>query len=158
MTAYLSLGSNLGDKEKNLERAKQLIVERAGAFSAISSVYKTAPWGFESEHFFLNQMIAIETKFSPEELLILTQAIEKDMGRTQKSRQGGYQDRLIDIDLILYDDRVECSENLELPHPLFHQRQFVLEPLNEIAPDLVHPVLKQTVSELLHSYSGACQK
>jgi 2-amino-4-hydroxy-6-hydroxymethyldihydropteridine diphosphokinase len=147
-TVYLALGSNLGDKNKNLLTAIALIAEEIGVFSAISSVYKTEPWGYESQNCFLNQVVAVETSLLPQELLTVTQSIEKEMGRQPKT-QTTYQDRIIDIDIILYDDWVYKSENLELPHPLFHRREFVLKPLNEINPELEHPVLNKKIKKLL---------
>jgi 2-amino-4-hydroxy-6-hydroxymethyldihydropteridine diphosphokinase len=151
---YLALGSNLGNRNLNLLKAIALIAKRIGVFSAISSVYETDPWGFDSENSFLNSVVCVETSLSSLEILRETQNIEKEIGRTEKT-QHSYQDRLIDIDLILYDDLVFKSETLALPHPLFHLRQFVLEPLNEIAPDLVHPVLHKTVKELLSELHNA---
>jgi 2-amino-4-hydroxy-6-hydroxymethyldihydropteridine diphosphokinase len=150
---YLALGANLGDRDLNLLKAIAFIAERIGIFSAISSVYETPAWGFESDNLFLNQVVCVETDLSPQEILTETQNIEKEIGRTEKTNHS-YLDRLIDIDLILYDDLVFKSENLTLPHPLFHQRAFVLEPLNEIAPELVHPVLHKTVKELLNPTKG----
>jgi 2-amino-4-hydroxy-6-hydroxymethyldihydropteridine diphosphokinase len=147
-TACLALGSNLGDKNTNLQVARKLIADKIGNLSAVSSAYETQPWGFESENLFLNQVVSVETPLNPLDLLHATQTIEKEMGRTQKS-QNGYRDRIIDIDLILYDDLIYTSEELELPHPLFHRRRFVLEPLNEIQPELVHPVLHKTIKELV---------
>jgi len=145
---YLALGSNIGNKNGNLLQATVYIAEKIGVISATSSIYKTKPQGFESENDFLNQMVCVETLLSPYEILTITQSIEKTMGRTQKTSYS-YQDRIIDIDLIAYDNLILQSENLQLPHPLFHQRQFVLEPFNEIAPDFVHPVLHKKVSELI---------
>jgi len=145
---YLSLGSNLGDKPFNLLQAIVYIVNKTGKISAISSVYETKPSGFESLNNFLNMMVCVETLLLPDELLSITQSIEKMIGRRNKSIHS-YQDRLIDIDIIAYNDLIINSENLQLPHPLFHKRRFVLEPFNEIAPDYIHPVLKKKVSELL---------
>ncbi|MDR0863414.1 MAG: 2-amino-4-hydroxy-6-hydroxymethyldihydropteridine diphosphokinase [Candidatus Symbiothrix sp.] len=131
MTAYLALGTNLGDKNLNLLIAIALIAEKIGIFSAISSIYHTEPWGFESPHSFLNMVVKVDTPLLPLELLRATQEIEKEMGRTQKTTSA-YQDRIIDIDIILYDDLTFESEELTLPHPLYKQRPFVLEPLKEI--------------------------
>jgi len=145
---YVSLGSNLGDKKQNLEKAIQLIAERAGTVSAISSIYETEPWGYESSNVFFNMAIRIETEHSPIQLLKITQKIEKEMGRTKKSSKSGYQDRIIDIDLIMVGNLIMETQELTLPHPLFHKRQFVMEPLCEIAPDLIHPVLEKSIKEL----------
>jgi 2-amino-4-hydroxy-6-hydroxymethyldihydropteridine diphosphokinase len=145
MTAYLSLGSNLGNKHLNLQKALQLIAEKIGVFSAISSVYETEPWGFESANTFLNMVVAVETDQDPFTVLSVSREIEKEAGRTEKTELT-YQDRVIDIDLILFDNLIVRSESLTLPHPRFHQRRFVLEPLNEIAPELIHPVLGESVA------------
>lgn len=150
MITYLALGSNLGDKSENLLRGIGKIAERIGIFSAVSSVYETSPWGFCSDNSFLNQVVCVETFLSPEELLFRTQQIEKELGRKTKSDHA-YHDRIIDIDIIMYDNLILELENLILPHPLFHQRRFVLEPLNEIAPDLIHPVICKSVSQLMQA-------
>jgi 2-amino-4-hydroxy-6-hydroxymethyldihydropteridine diphosphokinase len=150
MLVYLALGSNLGDKPLNLSEAIAQIAEKTGKISAVSAVYETEAWGFESDNLFLNQVISVDTALSPLEVLAETQQIEKNIGRTEKTNHV-YKDRIIDIDLILYDNWVFKSETLTLPHPLFHQRRFVLEPLNEIAPDLIHPVLKITIGGLLET-------
>ena len=144
---YLALGTNLGNKSDNLLHAMDLIAGKIGFFSAVSSVYETEPWGFKSENNFLNMLVIVETSLTPLPVLQETQNIEKIIGRTQKTVHT-YRDRLIDIDLIAYGDWIFKSEILEIPHPLFHQRRFVLEPFNEIAPDFVHPVLQKTVKEL----------
>jgi 2-amino-4-hydroxy-6-hydroxymethyldihydropteridine diphosphokinase len=130
-TVYLALGTNLGDKNLNLLTAITLIAGRIGVLSAISSVYETEPWGFESENTFLNMAVKVETDLLPLELLHVTQELEKKMGRT-KTSTSGYQDRIIDIDIIFYDDLVYESEELTLPHPLYKERRFVVEPLKEL--------------------------
>jgi len=145
---YLSLGSNLGNKPAHLLRSIGYIAEKIGKISAISSVYETKPWGFESDNDFLNMVACVETQLPPDEVLAVAQAIEKTMGRVQKT-QDSYHDRVIDIDLIAYGDLIIQTESLQLPHPLFHKRQFVLEPFNEIAPDFVHPVFHKKVKDLL---------
>ena len=145
---YLALGTNIGNRPANLLRAIGYIAGRIGIFSAISSVYETKPWEFESENDFLNMVVCVETQLPPNEILSITQSIEKTMGRTEKTAHS-YQDRLIDIDIIAYDDLIFRSENLQLPHPLFHKRLFVLKPFNEIAPDFLHPVLRKKVRELI---------
>ncbi|MDR1682297.1 MAG: 2-amino-4-hydroxy-6-hydroxymethyldihydropteridine diphosphokinase [Candidatus Symbiothrix sp.] len=128
---YLGLGTNLGEKHANLFHALRLIAGRIGVLSALSSVYETEAWGFESPNSFLNMVIKAETALSPLEVLHATQAIEKEMGRTEKTTTA-YHDRIIDIDLILYDDLNYQSEELTLPHPYYREREFVWKPLQEI--------------------------
>ncbi|WP_106830608.1 2-amino-4-hydroxy-6-hydroxymethyldihydropteridine diphosphokinase [Parabacteroides pacaensis] len=144
---YLSLGSNLGDTKKNITTAVALLAERVGVISALSSLYETAPWGFISKNSFLNCAIEMNTDFSPWELLHITQQVEREMGRTQKS-DGEYHDRIIDIDILMYANEIIETPELTLPHPLMHRRTFVLDPLEEIAPDLFHPVLHKTIRTL----------
>lgn len=121
--------------------------ERVGVISALSSLYETEPWGFESENTFINAVVCMETTLSPEQLLGITQQIERDLGRTVKS-DGTYHDRIIDIDLLMYDSICLVASGLILPHPLMHERLFVMEPLSEIAPDVKHPLLDQSFREL----------
>lgn len=146
---YLSLGTNLGDKERNLRDTIQKIEERVGNVHSLSAFYATAPWGFESENAFLNAAVCVETLLSPRGLLAVTQEIEREIGRTTKSVNHTYADRLIDIDLLMYDDLIINEPDLILPHPLMQERRFVMEPLAEIAPDLMHPLLKETMQSLV---------
>ena len=146
--AYLALGTNIGNKRRNMITAAALLAERVGDVLALSSFYETEPWGFQSENTFLNAALQLETSLSPLELLKATQEIEIEMGRTQKSN-GAYHDRIIDIDILLYDDLVMQTPELTLPHPLMHERLFVMEPLAEIAPNVIHPVFKKPVISLL---------
>ena len=127
----------------------QYIEKRIGKVISLSAFYATAPWGFSSENTFLNAAVCVETLLPPLSVLYHTQEMEREIGRTHKSVGGVYSDRLIDIDLLLYDDRVMDTPELKLPHPLMHERRFVMEPWAEIAPDLVHPVLKKKMLELL---------
>lgn len=150
-SVYLGLGTNLGEKEKNLRDAVERIEERVGKVVSLSAFYATSPWGFESENTFLNAVVHIETKLPPQELLTLTQQIEREIGRTTKSVNHSYADRIIDVDVLMYDDLILNETNLVLPHPLMHQRLFVMEPMAEIAPGLVHPVLKKTMQDLYES-------
>ena len=126
------MGSNLGNCRKNLERAIRLIDDRVGQVTRQSSFIETEPWGFESPHKFMNAVILCETTRSPREVLLLTQQIERDMGRMKKSVSGGYADRAIDIDILLYDDVTIDEPDLKIPHPLMHQRDFVMIPLEEV--------------------------
>ena len=142
LTIYFSLGTNLGDKERNLRTAVRKIEERIGEVVSLSAFYATAPWGFASEHTFLNAALCAKTALSPLEVLEITQRLEREMGRTRKSVNGRYSDRVIDIDLLLAfaDDgtpiHVDTPE-LKLPHPLMRERDFVMRPLAEIAPEVV---------------------
>jgi len=137
---FLSLGTNLGDKEKNLNDAIAHIQRRIGLIRAKSAFIQTEPWGFDSDNSFLNAAIKVETELSPIDILRETQDIEKRLGRTQKSVDGHYHDRIIDIDLLMYFDSQECvgdgvhinSPELTLPHPLMNERDFVLIPLKQI--------------------------
>lgn len=151
---YLGLGTNMGDKDANLRTAVQWINDRIGKVTSLSSFYETAPWGFVSENRFLNAAVCVETELKPLEVLHRTQAIERELGRTHKSVNGVYSDRIIDIDLLLYGDVVMQSPELTLPHPLMTEREFVLEPLAEIAGEVVHLVRKQTIGEIYSFYKA----
>lgn len=148
MKVYLGLGTNLGDKEQNLRKAVQKIEERIGKLVSLSAFYATLPWGFSSDNGFLNAAVCVETNLNPQEVLEATQEVECELGRTHKSIDGVYGDRLIDIDLLLYGDVIMSTEELTLPHSLMTERRFVMEPLAEIAPEVVHPVLGKTMREI----------
>lgn len=149
MDLYLSLGSNLGDKAANIRRALTLIGERVGEVKRVSALMQTKPVGFRSENDFLNAAARIETSLPVGQILSLTQEIERGLGRTSKSDGGRYADRPIDIDLLSYGTETVDTPLLRLPHPHMADRLFVLEPLAEIAPDLVIPGLGLSVSRLL---------
>lgn len=131
-TVYLSLGSNLGDRKATMRRAIGLLNERAGSVDRQSSFIETEPWGFESTNKFLNMCVRLLTTLSPEQLLLATKQIERELGRTQKSVNGQYHDRPIDIDILMYDDVHIDSNDLTLPHPHMQEREFVMKPLREI--------------------------
>lgn len=148
---YLSLGTNLGDRYDNIDRAIFLIKQRLENVTMVAPSIETAPVGFESKNNFLNTVVEVETKKSVEEILHITQSIEQEMGRTQKSVDGKYHDRIIDIDILFYDDIEVHTPQLQLPHPHIAQRLFVLEPLAQVNPDLVHPYYgKQSLNSLLN--------
>lgn len=146
INAYLLLGTNLGDRVENLKTAIKLIADEVGSIFATSGVYETAAWGKTDQPSFLNQAIGLKTHLSPLVLLSALLGIEQQMGRVRLERWG---ERLIDIDIIFYADLIFSSNELYLPHPEMHRRRFVLEPLNEIAKDFIHPVLKEKVSSIL---------
>jgi len=147
----LGLGSNLGNRRETLRSSVEMTGKRIGTVVKESPVYETEPWGFEANNQFLNMVIEVETKLSPAEVLARILIIEEQLGRVRRSRQ--YISRTIDIDILFYDKLIINNESLTIPHPFLHERRFVLEPLNDIAPFLIHPVLKVSVSELLLSCS-----
>ena len=147
---YLGLGTNIGNKKENLTRAIEKLSLALGECKALSSFIETEPWGFNSCNSFLNCVAAFDTGLSPLELLDTTERIERELGRTAKSSNGNYHDRVIDIDILLYGNTIIKSERLTVPHPLMQQRRFVLEPLAEIAPDTIHPVLAKSIKQLLN--------
>lgn len=131
-SVYLGLGSNLGDKEENIRKAIELIGLRVGLVARQSSLITTEPWGFESDNQFVNVAVLCMTELSPREVLRATQKIEREMGRSNKSVGGNYSDRIIDIDILLYDELRVDEPDLQIPHPLMLKREFVMNPLREI--------------------------
>lgn len=147
---YLGLGSNLGNREKMLEKAAQLINEKIGAVKQQSAIYETAAWGHKDQPLFLNQVVKIVTKLLPEEVLAQITDIEKEL---QRERIVHWGTRTIDIDILFYENQIVNSINLIIPHRYITERNFVLTPLNEIAPSFVHPVFKETISNLYKNCS-----
>ena len=129
---YLGLGTNLGDKRKNLNDAIRMLGNQVGEVEKVSSVIETEPEGFKSDNMFLNAVVKVRTALSPFELLDITQDVEKSLGRKEKSSNGIYHDRVIDIDILLYDDINISTPRLVIPHPRMTQREFVMTPLAEI--------------------------
>ncbi|MGC2552743.1 MAG: 2-amino-4-hydroxy-6-hydroxymethyldihydropteridine diphosphokinase [Candidatus Sulfotelmatobacter sp.] len=150
--AYLSLGSNIGDREGNLREAARRL-ETLGRVAAVSSFYETEPVEFTEQPWFLNCAVALETERTPRELMTAILGIEKDMGRQRVQKKGP---RVIDIDILLFGDVVLDTAEVTIPHPAMHERRFVLEPLAEIAPEVRHPAFNKTIRELREALpSGA---
>ena len=139
---YLGLGTNLGDKEVNLKAAIEEIRKRVGEVTSLSAFHASEPWGFQSENSFLNAVCCVHTEFNPMEVLHTTQEIERLLGRLKKTVGGIYSDRMIDIDILLYDDLHIQTPELIIPHPLMWERDFVMIPLREIAPNKIQRCLK----------------
>ncbi|MDR1601517.1 MAG: 2-amino-4-hydroxy-6-hydroxymethyldihydropteridine diphosphokinase [Tannerella sp.] len=152
--AYLSLGSNLGNKHRYLITAMSLLAERAGDIPVVSGFHETAPWGFESPNTFLNAAVRLDTALSPTDLLAVMQQIERELGRMHEMTAAPYRDRTVDIDMLMYGDMLMNTKELTLPHPFMHRRLFVMLPLVEIAPRLRHPALKCSMAELLDRISS----
>lgn len=135
-TVYFGLGSNLGNRRALIEEAISLLDKKVGKVLRRSSLLETEPWGFDSPNMFLNACVACETTLSPQAILTITQQIEQEMGRTEKSHSGQYHDRVIDIDILLYDDLHLSTPSLTIPHPKMFERDFVMKPLREICSEL----------------------
>ena len=146
--AYLSLGSNLGDRRKNLDDCLGMLEKRIGPVSNASGIYETEPWGYDSAHAFYNMCVEVHTHLPPVKLLQELLAIEAMLGRERRIEEG-YNDRLIDLDLLFYNREILNTEGLIVPHPRMIERRFVLQPLEEICPEYMHPVHKTSVSALL---------
>lgn len=131
-TIYLGLGSNIGNRKRNMRDAIQYLESIVGTLVRQSDLFETEPWGFDSPNLFINMCVCMETPLSPRQLLEATQSIEKQMGRTSKSEAGEYADRIIDIDILIYDDLKISDGDLIIPHPLMHERDFVMIPLRQI--------------------------
>ena len=151
---YIALGSNLGNIENNIKKAIIALDKIIGKLIKCSSFYETSPVGFCSNNYFINAAAIFETSLLPLELLEETEYVERILGRSEKSRNKQYSDRCIDIDILFYDNLIIQTEALTIPHPEIHNRLFVLEPLNEIAPAVLHPILQKTVKQLFEDLTS----
>jgi len=142
---YIGIGSNIGNRQENCREAVCMLAENGLAVVRQSSLVETEPWGVADQSRFINMAVEVETDAAPEQLLALLKSIEKGMGRTEAIRWGP---RIIDLDILFYDDLILDADGLIIPHPLLHERNFVLIPLAEIAPEKIHPRLNRTVHEL----------
>lgn len=155
---YLGLGTNQGNKEENLKRAIELLSLALGNYESLSSFIVTKPWGFESKNLFCNCVVEYMTSLPPLALLDITERIEKELGRVTKSSNGNYHDRIIDIDILLYGKEIIQNERLTIPHPLIQERDFVLNPLSEIAPQVIHPVFDKSIAEIKKEHDRKVQE
>lgn len=149
---YLGIGSNIGDKKRNINICYKNIEKEIGHIFVRSSFYETEAWGFKSENKFINSCIGVQSILNPTAVLVLAKRIESSMGRI-KLQNKGYEDRVIDIDILFYNSAIFYSKNLIIPHPLIEKRDFVLKPLNDIIPNFIHPILKKSISELYKKLS-----
>ncbi|MHC1705902.1 MAG: 2-amino-4-hydroxy-6-hydroxymethyldihydropteridine diphosphokinase [Bacteroidales bacterium] len=145
---FLGLGSNLGDREAWMSKAREAISSYIGPVLKVSSLYETAPWGFNADQAFLNQVVTAETNLTPEELLTEIKKIEESCCRTRE-KESVYHSRTLDIDILYFGDLIYFSDNLAIPHPRMEYRRFVLQPLVETDPEFVHPILLKSNRELL---------
>ncbi len=143
---YIGIGSNLGNRRENCLHAIELLQKKGIIVTKRSSLYETEPWGVKDQPRFINMAVEIDTSLEPKELLKILKNIEKELGREKSSKWGP---RIIDLDILLFDDIILNKDNLKIPHPLMHKRDFVLRPLCEIAPDVYHPLLKMRMYELM---------
>ena len=149
-SVFILLGSNLGDRQLLIYQACEMIEERCGRIVSKSRLYESEPWGFKSEHWFLNQVVVLDTEMSPDDLMDTLLAIEKELGRDRTTPHEGYVSRPMDLDILYWGkDLIVEKQHVIVPHPRLHKRRFTLLPLCDVAPDYVHPILKKTNRQLL---------
>lgn len=148
-SVFILLGSNLGDRERIVNQACEMIGEKCGVIVEKSRLYESEPWGFDAEQWFLNQVVQIVTTIPPDALMLTLLSIENVLGRDRSTPHKGYASRPIDLDILYYGDKIIDTQIITAPHPRLHQRRFTLLPLCDIAPDFMHPLLKKTNRQLL---------
>ena len=154
-SVFVLLGSNLGDRELLVNQACKIMGERCGEIVAKSRLYESEPWGFQAEHWFLNQVVELKTSLSPDALMTELLAIEKELGRDRTTPHEGYVSRPMDLDILYFGNEIIDTQMVKAPHPRLHERRFTLLPLCDIAPDYVHPVMKKTNLQLLDECQDA---
>lgn len=150
----LGIGGNDGDRLKNLLLAGGLLSDKIGKMTACSPIVESEPWGYKSQNWFLNQILIFDTNLKPAQLIKICLDTEEVLGRV---RTGVYTDRLMDIDILFYDDQLISEENLSIPHPRLHERLFILKPLEKIRPLLIHPIIGLTVKKMLDACEDTCE-
>ncbi len=155
---YIGLGSNIGNKQENIKKTIELIEEKYQIISA-SSLFISEPWGFNSDEKFVNSVICIKTNDEPIEIFTFLKTIESRLGRV-KTKKEGYEDRIIDLDILFYGDKILKTKEVTIPHKEIQNRRFVLEPMNEIDPEFIHPTFKQKIKSLLQDCpdTSICKK
>lgn len=148
---FLALGSNLGNRVENMQSAVENIADQIGSIQSIAPLYETEPWGFDSDNWFVNTVIELETVLTPKDILNKCMNIETELGRKRAGTTTGYSSRVIDIDILFYGDQIIDLPKLIIPHKHLQDRKFVLTPLNDIAPDFIHPIIKQPIKVLLEN-------
>ncbi len=154
-SVFVLLGSNLGDRELLVNQACKMIEERCGKIVAKSRLYESEPWGFKAEHWFLNQVVKVETSLLPDALMLVLLDIEKELGRDRSMPHEGYVSRPMDLDILYFGNEIIDTQMVIAPHPRLHQRRFTLLPLCDVAPDFVHPVMRKTNLQLLDECQDA---
>ncbi|MCD6365954.1 MAG: 2-amino-4-hydroxy-6-hydroxymethyldihydropteridine diphosphokinase [Bacteroidales bacterium] len=157
MRVFIQLGSNLGNRQNAIFLSQQFILQQIGYIVNESAIYETEPWMMDSDEWFLNQVIEVETNLEPHSLLLKLKDFEQTHGRRTETHSGKYQSRVIDMDILFYGNRIINSSDLVVPHPFLHERKFVLIPMNEINPDFIHPIFNKSIKELLTECNDSYQ-
>ncbi len=157
MRVFIQLGSNLGNRQNAIFLSQQFVLQHIGYIVNESAIYETEPWMMDSDEWFLNQVIEVETDLEPHSLLLKLKDFEQTHGRKTGVHSVKYQSRVIDMDILFYGNQIINSSDLVVPHPFLHERKFVLIPMNEINPDFIHPIFNKTIKELLTECNDSYQ-